>query len=866
MMTSDHPNGRPLADGRGGRKVAPSHRGLILLALCLAALIINIDVTIVNVTLPSLVRELGATTTNLQWVVDAYTLVFASLILAAGSLSDRVGRKGLLLVGLGVFAAGSLAGSFASTPGELIAARAFMGIGAAAIFPSTLSLIANVFTERKERAKAIGLWGATTGVGVATGPIVGGWLLGHFWWGSVFLFMVPVAGVVAASIAWAVPTSRDPSTPPIDWRGLALSTAGMGALILSIIQAPSWGWGSARTLGTIAAGLLILAAFVNVERRMARPMLDVKLFRNPRFTAASGSITIGFFALSGFTFLITQYFQFVRGYTALGTGVRILPVATSIAVAAVLGTRLAVGIGNKAVVASGLLAFGAALLWIAASASQTTPYATLVGQMIVAGGGLGLITAPATEAIMGVLPKEKAGVGSAVNDATRLFGAALGVAVIGSIAASLYASRLGGTIPQDLPLRAALAAKGSVGGALVAAQDLGRAGLAIPGHALTVASIGAFLHSLTGSLRVAGAVALGGAAMAAALLPSRPGTTGSSVETKSSLETPSDRSVRPVPPRVAEGWSEVEREEAATSKFIMVTGASSGIGRATAGRFADAGHVVFAAAPQADALEAFAAEHRRVIPVVLDVTDAASIERAREQVWARTRDHGLDVLVNSAGILVLGPVEAVPDEQTRAQFEVNLFGSLAVTRAFVPPMRERGAGRIVNVSSILGRFVLPGSGLYSASKFALEAWSDALRMELAPFGVLVVLVEPGVIDTPLYATAAASLSHYEDAFRPYRSGWPAGFGFPERLLKAAAPVDGIATIVVKAALGPNPRARYRPGVRNRMNARLLTTLPTRSADRIKSRIAGIAKTSGQEMRAADAAPGVAPTTSHGRTE
>src|SRR5579864_5581240 len=204
---------------------------LVLLALCLAALIINIDVTIVNVALPSLVRELGATTTNLQWIVDGYTLVFAALILAAGSLSDRVGRKGVLLTGLGVFATGSLAGALCQSPGQLIAARAVMGIGAAAIFPSTLSLIANVFTERAERAKAIGIWGATTGVGVAAGPIVGGWLLGDFWWGSVFLFMVPVAAFVAAMIAWAVPTSRDPGAPPIDWRGLILSSAGMATLI-----------------------------------------------------------------------------------------------------------------------------------------------------------------------------------------------------------------------------------------------------------------------------------------------------------------------------------------------------------------------------------------------------------------------------------------------------------------------------------------------------------------------------------------------------------------------------------------------------------------------------------------------------------
>src|SRR5437763_9511496 len=289
---------------RAGRTLTPARqrptsKSTVLITLCLAALIINIDVTIVNVALPSLVRELGATTTNLQWVVDAYTLVFAALIRAAGSTSDRVGRKGILLAGLGVFALGSMAGSLASTPNQLIAARAVMGIGAAGIFPATLSLIANVFTERKERAKAIGLWGATTGIGVATGPIVGGWLLEHFWWGSVFVFMVPIAAVVAALVAWTVPTSRDPNIRPIDGPGLLLSSAAMATLIFAIIQAPDWGWGSASTLATIAAGLILLAVFIVVERRTALPMMDVNLFRNPRFTAASGSITIGFFVLAG---------------------------------------------------------------------------------------------------------------------------------------------------------------------------------------------------------------------------------------------------------------------------------------------------------------------------------------------------------------------------------------------------------------------------------------------------------------------------------------------------------------------------------------------------------------------------------------
>src|SRR2546422_2192067 len=230
-------------------------KALILFALCLAALIINIDVTIVNVTLPSLVRELDATTTDLQWEVDAYTVVFPAWFRAGGSRSDRLGRKEVLLPGLGVFGAASLAGAFRQNPGQLIAARAVMGLGAAAIFPSTLSLIANVFTDRSERAKAIGLWGATTGVGVAAGPIIGGWLLGQFWWGSVFLFMAPVAAVIAAVIASVVPTSRDPSAPPIDWRGVVLSRAGMAAPVLRSIQGPTWGAGSGAPVATSARGV-----------------------------------------------------------------------------------------------------------------------------------------------------------------------------------------------------------------------------------------------------------------------------------------------------------------------------------------------------------------------------------------------------------------------------------------------------------------------------------------------------------------------------------------------------------------------------------------------------------------------------------
>ena len=275
-------------------------------------------------------------------------------------------------------------------------------------------------------------------------------------------------------------------------------------------------------------------------------------------------------------------------------------------------------------------------------------------------------------------------------------------------------------------------------------------------------------------------------------------------------------------------------------KFIMVTGASGGIGRATVGRLASAGHVVFAADLKVSALHDLAEELPRLHPVILDVTEPSSIDRAFDKVQAETGGYGLDVLVNVAGMMILGPVEAVPDDLVQRQFQVNVFGLLAVTRPFLPQMRERRAGRIVNVSSVLGRFALPGSGLYSASKFAVEAISDALRIELAPFGVRVVLVEPGVIDTPLYDKAAASLPSYDQALEPYRATWPAGFGFPERLLKAAVPAERAGAALARAALASRPRNRYRPGVRSRLNTRLLTALPTRATDRIKARIAHMA--------------------------
>jgi EmrB/QacA subfamily drug resistance transporter len=499
-----------------------NNRPLILISLLLAAFAINLDTTIVNVALPTLVRELHATNSQLQWIVDAYNLVFAALLLAAGSLSDRLGRKGMLLAGLGLFGLSSALGGLAANSGQLIAARCFMGLGAAMVFPSTLSLISNVFTERAERARAIGLWGATAGVAIALGPIVGGWLLGRFSWASIFFALAPVAAIAAALVARYVPSSRDPDVRPIDRPGFALSTSAIGLIVYTIIEAPDYGWGSPRSVAGFALGLGLLAAFIAWERGRSDPMLDVGLFRNPRFATACAAVTVSFFTLLGFIFVMTQYFQFIKRYDPLSAGVHLLPVAASVGVSSVLGTKLAVRFGTKLVVASGLLMVTAFYLWVAVVVAPGTAYSTIAIQMVLYGTGMGLTSAPATEAIMGVVPRAKAGVGSAVNDATRLLGGTLGVAVIGSVYASIYTSHLSTSLPSHLPRAVGTSAHTSVGAALGVAEHLSRAGHAALGAAVAHAASGAFIKGLSAGCLVAAAVAAVGAIAAVALLPAQP--------------------------------------------------------------------------------------------------------------------------------------------------------------------------------------------------------------------------------------------------------------------------------------------------------------------------------------------------------
>ncbi|MEZ0577650.1 MFS transporter [Nocardioides sp. MH1] len=488
-----------------------SRKAGILVAVYVAALAINLDITIVNVALPSIATELDAGTRDLQWIVDGYNLAFTALVLAAGSMSDRYGRRPALLVGLLGFALASVAGALVTSAGALITARFVMGAFAALIFPTTLSIISNTFTDRRQRAAALGGWGAVVGVGVASGPVTGGLLLEHFYWGSIFLALVPLA-LVAAGLAYAlVPESRDASVPALDKRGLLVSVAMLGTLTYTVIEAPEHGWGSAFTVLGFAAAAALVAVFVAVERAAEHPMLDVRLFADRRFSAASGAVTVTFFALSGFIFLITQYFQVVRDFGPLATGARILPVAISIAVASVAGGILAPRVGTRAVVVTGLVSFGTAMAWIASSVEVDTSYAaTIVPQMVLMGLGMGLISTPATESIMLVLPPARAGVGSAVNDATRELGATLGVAVIGSVFSSVFGARL---------VDSAMA---STGQAQAAGDSVPVAfGIAGADPALVSAVQDAFLSGLTTGCAVLAALCFAAAVVGLVALPGR---------------------------------------------------------------------------------------------------------------------------------------------------------------------------------------------------------------------------------------------------------------------------------------------------------------------------------------------------------
>jgi len=507
----------------GPRLVPPptlsgARRWGVLSVLCVTLLVISLDTTILNVALPTIVRSLRATTSQLQWIVDAYSVVFAGLLLVLGSLGDRVGRKWIFLAGLTVFAAGSAGSAFSASPDRLVITRAFMGMGAAGIMPSTLSILTNVFTEERDRARAIGIWSGTTGLGVAAGPIAGGWLLAHFWWGSVFLVNVPIATLGFVAAIFMVPNSRNPAAKRPDPVGALLSTIGIGTLLWAIIEAPNRTWASPLVLGALGASAVVLFLFVVWERRIDHPMLQLAFFGSRRFSAAIAAMGLVIFGLLGMFFLLTQWLQFSLGYSAFQTGLRIGPIALVLLVGAPLSAILARVVGTKPVVFAGmaLIAVGLGLL------SRTTIHGTYFDALpmfVMIGFGTGLALAPSIESVLGSLPREEAGVGSATSDTALQLGGALGVAVLGTALNLRYQDRMTPLLAHEtMPGDIRHLILGSLGGALAVAE---RAGKPL-GTALSDVARQAFVSGMDAGLVVGSAVVGAAAFVVLVVLPSRP--------------------------------------------------------------------------------------------------------------------------------------------------------------------------------------------------------------------------------------------------------------------------------------------------------------------------------------------------------
>ncbi|GAA2746411.1 MULTISPECIES: MFS transporter [Kitasatospora] len=443
-------------------------RGIMMAVLGCCFLVVMMDNTILNVALQTIQRDLNATNSELQWSVDSYILVYAALMFSAGVLADSFGRRRTLLIGMIVFGVASGFSAFATSPEQLILWRAVMGIGGAVVPPATLAII-NDTSAPEERGKAIGVWSAIGGLSIALGPIIGGFLLEHYWWGSVFLINIPVVVVCALLMLGFVPESRAVERPRLDAAGVLLSIVGTGALVYGVIRGGETSdWLGPEVLGSLIGGLALLVLLVRVESRAASPALDVSLLRNPAFTAGTTGISLSFFALTGGTFLLVFYVQGVRGYTPLELGLLLLPVAVGTIVSAILSGGLAKKHGPRLVVAAGLVLMTASFLWMAVL-GRTTAIWQLEGALALSGLGLGLVMGTTTTVIMAVVPADKSAVGAAVNNTLRQVGAALGVATLGSVLSVRYRADLGGAA-DILPAGLRDEARDSLGGTLGALE------------------------------------------------------------------------------------------------------------------------------------------------------------------------------------------------------------------------------------------------------------------------------------------------------------------------------------------------------------------------------------------------------------
>ncbi|MBT1095374.1 DHA2 family efflux MFS transporter permease subunit [Streptomyces sp. Tu102] len=487
-----------------------SRRWWALGALVASMLTLGFDMTILNVALPTMAADLGATTGQQQWMADAYVVVFAALMLPAGLLGDRFGRRRMLITGLGVFLAGSLIGALAGDVNAVIAARAVMGVGAALVTPLSLSVLPTLFGP-EERTKAVGIASAASALGLPLGPIIGGWLLNHFWWGSVFLINVPMAAIGIAACLFLLPETKDPASPKVDTVSTALAATGLGALVYGIIEAPARGWGDPLVLAMLGAAVLLIAALVVRERRVERPMLDMELLAHRGFLFNTVAATLVTFILTGLLFVLPPYLQAVLGHDALGTGVRLLPMMGGLLVASRLAPQVVARFGARAAVSAGLvvLAFAG---FLGSRTTVDSGYGFVALWLTITGLGFGLSLIPAMNGGLSALPRDRAGSGSGLLMTLRQVGGAIGIALLGSLLAGAFRDRLDVT---GLPAGVADTAGESVVAAHLVAERAGSAQLAASANS-------AYVHGMGIVLLVCGIAALVSALLAAAFLPGTP--------------------------------------------------------------------------------------------------------------------------------------------------------------------------------------------------------------------------------------------------------------------------------------------------------------------------------------------------------
>ncbi len=499
------------------------HRWLSLTFICVSLLIISLDNTILNVTLPVIASELGASASELQWIVDAYVIVFAAMLLTMGSISDRIGRKRALQFGLIWFAVGSFAAALSTSTLMLIVTRALMGVGGAIIMPSTLSIITATFRDPKERSRAISAWAAMFALGVGVGPLTGGWLLEHFAWNSVFLVNLPIAVIALIGGYFFIQDSRDATAPPPDLPGVILSVIGLFTLVFGIIEAGQTSWTDPTVLAAFAAALVLISAFALWESRTTHPMLPLRFFRNLSFTGANAAIAMLTFSLFGALFFLSQFLQSVQGYTPLETGVRLVPMALAAMLGAVISSRLTERFGVKLIVTIGLLLGAGGYFYLSRAASADVSYLVIVTGLAITALGIGTAMPVATDSVMGSLPVDKAGVGSAMNDTTRQIGGAIGIAILGTIMNRTYLTSVNDLLSSNLlfrmvPAQGVDAIRAGVQGAHMVAEQL-----PVPAMADTLkqTSSAAFVTGMKEAMLVGALILIAAAVITFFILPAR---------------------------------------------------------------------------------------------------------------------------------------------------------------------------------------------------------------------------------------------------------------------------------------------------------------------------------------------------------